>query len=223
MRWGVMTLAAAVAVAGCAGPSLSVGARIPSSRLAAIPAIGETFSLDADGTFIPRDELAGRAAQSINDSINYRLHLHGARMFSWEDVRKLPNAHAFEEWSTHSMREIILEVVGKSQQEHASVADFRYRGDLGIWRRDLAADYLLISYFINGYDTRARASSWTTSEQAARRALACIVDLSDGRIVWCRFTDRTTESVFTRGGAQEVVDRLLEAMLARGDRAERGP
>jgi hypothetical protein len=143
-------------------------------------------------------------------------------MFSWDDVRKLPNAHAFEEWSAHSMQEIVRELIGKSQQEHASVADFRYRGDLGIWRRDLAADYLLISYFINGYDTPARASSWTATEHAARRALACIVDLSDGRIVRCRFTDRTTESVFTRGGAQEVVDRLLEAMLARGDRADRG-
>jgi hypothetical protein len=221
MRRCLVTLAVAVAAAGCAGPSLSVGARIPSSRLAAIPASGAIFAFDADGTFIPRDELTARAAQSIDDSINYRLHVHGARMFSWEDVRKLPDAHAFEEWSAHSMREIILELVGKSQQEHASVADFRYRGDLGIWRRDLAADYLLISYFINGYDTRARASSWTTSEHAARRALACIVDLSDGRIVWCRFTDKTRD-VLSRDGAQEVVDQLLDAMLERGDRAARG-
>jgi hypothetical protein len=56
----------------------------------------------------------------------------------------------------------------------------------------------------------------------ARRALACIVELSDGRIVWCRFTDATTDFALTRGGAQEIVDRLLEAMLARGDRVDRG-
>ena len=218
-----MTLAAVAgcaAVVGFAGPSMSVGARIRSSRLAAVPAGGEIFALDADGGFVPRDELAARAAQNINDSINYRLHVHGARMFSWEDVRKLPNAHSFDEWSTQSMREIIRELLGKSQHAHASVADFRFPGDLGIWRRDLAADYLLISYFINGYDARAR--SWTAAEHAARRALACVVDLSDGRIVWCRFSDNTSDLVRSRDLAQEVVDQLLEAMLARGDRADRG-
>jgi hypothetical protein len=201
---------------------MTVGARIPSSRLAGMPAIGETFSLDTGGTFIPQEDMAALAGQSINDAINYRLHVHGARMFTWDTVRKMPNAHDFVEWSSHSMEEIILELIGKSRQEHASVGDFRYRGDLTTWRRSLAADYLLISYFINGYDTRARAASWTTSEHAARRALACIVDLADGRIVWCRFTDAETDTVLTRGGAQEVVDRLLDAMLARADRAQRG-
>lgn len=201
---------------------MSIGARIPTSRLAAMPAIGETFSLDVDGAFISQDDMAARAAQSIDDSINYQLHAHGARMFNWDVVRKLPNAHDFVEWSAHSMEQIILELLGKSNQEHASVADFRYRGDLGIWRQTLAADYLLISYFINGYDTRARASSWTVATHAARRALACIVNLSDGRIVWCRFTDAATESVLSRDGAQGIVDRLLEAMLVRGDRVDQG-
>lgn len=215
-------LATAASVAGCAGPSMSVGARIPTSRLTAIPAIGETFEFGADGTLTPRDDMAALAAQSINDSINYRLRVHGVRMFTWDVVKKLPDAHDFFEWSAHSMEEIILELLGKSEQEHASVADFRYRADLGTWRRSLAADYLLISYFINGYDTRARLRSWTATEHAARRALACIVDLSDGRIVWCRFTDAETDFVLSRNGAQEVVDRLLEAMLARADRVERG-
>ncbi len=224
MRWCAMTLtfAVTIAVAGCAGPSMSVGARIPSSRLAAMPAIGETFEFGADGTLNPRDDMAALAAQSINDAINYRLHVNGARMFTWDAVNKLPNAHDFVEWSAHSMDEIILELLGKSQQDHASVAEFRYRADLGTWRRSLAADYLLISYFINGYDTRERLRSWTTAEHAARRALACIVDLSDGRIVWCRFTDAATDFVLSRDGAQLVVDRLLEAMLARGDRIDRG-
>jgi hypothetical protein len=226
MRGRATTLAVAVAVAasvtGCAGPSMSVGARIPSTRLAGMPAIGQTFSLDVDGALLPSDGMAARAEQSINDSINYQLHLHGARMFSWDAVRKLPNAQDFVEWSARSMEQIILELIGKSYQEHGSVAEFRYRGDLGTWRRILAADDLLISYFINGYDTRARATSWTVSEHAARRALACIVDLSDGRIVWCRFTDATTDAVLSRDGAQAVVDRLLDAMLARGDREARG-
>ncbi|HTB57836.1 MAG TPA: hypothetical protein VLC06_08180 [Polyangia bacterium] len=128
----------------------------------------------------------------------------------------------FVEWSARSMEEIILELLGKSQQDHASVAEFKYRGDLRIWSRSLAADYLLISYFVNGYDTRARATSRTATEHAARRALACIVDLGDGRIVWCRFTDAQTDFVLSRDGAQEVVDRLLDAMLARGDRVDRG-
>jgi hypothetical protein len=222
MRWCGMTLAAAAAVAGCAGPSMSIGARIPTSRLAAMPAIGETFEYGVDGTLRPRDDMAARAAETINDSINYRLHVHGARMFTWDVIRTLPNEHDFVEWSAHSMEQIILELLGKSARDHASVADFRYRADLSTWRRSLAADYLLISYFINGYDTRARASSWTATEHAARRALACIVQLSDGRIVWCWFTDAQTDVVLTRDGAQEVVDRLLEAMLARGDRVDRG-
>jgi len=212
----------AAALAGCMGPSMSVGARIPSARLVAMPAIGETFTFTGNGDFLPRDDIAALAAQSINDSINYRLHVHGARTFTWETIHTLPNAHDFIEWSAHSMLQILLEVLGKSGQQHASVADFRYRTDLGPWRHALDADFLLMSYFINGYDDRARAGSWTSSERAARRALACIVDLMDGRIVWCRYTDAQTDVAFTRDGAQVIVDRLLESMLERGDRVGRG-
>jgi hypothetical protein len=184
-----------------------------------MPAIGETFSLTGEGNFIPNDRLAALAAPSINDSLNYRLRVHGVRTFNWEVIQQLPNEHDFVEWSAHSIEEIIAENIDRAYHED-SVGRFRYHGDLGAWRRTLAADYLLVSYFIIGYDARDRSAFAAT--HAARRALACIVDLSGGQIVWCRYSDIGTEVVLTRDGAQDVVDRLLEAMLARGDRVDRG-
>jgi hypothetical protein len=215
-----VSLAVAIVVTGCMGPSMSVGARIPSSRLVAMPAVGDAFSLTGDGSFVANDRLAALAAPSINDSINYRLHVHGVRLFDWDVIRQLPNEHDFVEWSVHSMQEIMAENLGKGYRSHDSVGQFRYRGDLGAWRRKLAGDYLLVSYFIIGYDARDRSAFAAT--HAARRALACIVDLSGGQMVWCRYTDIGMEVVLTRDGAQDVVDRLLEAMLARGDRVDRG-
>lgn len=217
MRGWVRMLVAAAAVAGC-GPTMNIGARFPSSRLVAMPAIGATFAFGLDGEFTPRNALGAQAAQSMDDSINYRLRAHGARAFTWDVIEKLPNARDFVEWSARSMQEIMLEYLGKSNYTHGNVSEFRYPQDLGTWRRSLAGDYLLIAYFINGYDTPERAGSWTTSERAARRALACVVDLSDGRMAWCRFTDAQTDNMASRDDAQEVVDRLLDKMLTRSDR-----
>jgi hypothetical protein len=202
---------------------MNISAHFPAARLVAMPVLGATFVYGLDGKFIPRNDLAERADQSINDSINYRLRAHGARMFTWDVIEKLPNARDFVTWSSNSMQQIMAEYLGKANQSHGSVSDFRYAQDLGTWRRVLAGDYLLMTFFVNGYDTPERAGSWSTSERAARRALACVVDLSDGRIAWCRFTDAQTNNALARDDAQEVVDRLLDKLLARGDRMDRRP
>jgi hypothetical protein len=217
MRGGVTILVAAGALAGC-GPSMNISAEFPLSRLAAMPALAPTFVYGLEGDLTPRDDLGAEASRNLDASINYRLHAHGARAFTWEVIEKLPNAKDFVAWSAKSMRRIMAENLGKTSSSHSSVSDFKFEQDLGTWRQVLAADYLLIALFVNGYDTRERALSWTTNERAAQRALACVVDLSDGRIAWCRSTESSRHYAASRESAQEIVDLLLDKMLARSDR-----
>jgi hypothetical protein len=93
---------------------------------------------------------------------------------------------------------------------------WRYSGDLAPMRAALDADFVLMSVFLDGDNTMGRLLKNPVDGRArvARRlGEACVVDLRDGRVVWCAHDYENTERIRTRENAQKAVDRLVAPLL----------
>jgi hypothetical protein len=206
------------ALASCATPPRmeDPGVRVIPARLAAFPSLGQSFMLDVakDATVDTDQSIDTR--KNVDDAINFRVAAHGGRSFLARTVAQLEHATEFSHWSRRMLNQVILERVDKDVPRHRSVADWAFPGSLASWRTTLSADFVLVSQFYEGTETvgRAALSTFAGGDRAARRAIACVVQLEDGRVVWCKFVGRFYSDLRTRAGAQELVDKLLDKMLA---------
>ncbi len=128
------------------------------------------------------------------------------------------------------MNEIMAERVGDEPANHRSVADWKFSPDITSWRSVLNADFVLVSFVLYAYayaytDTVGRAvdvERMMTPDSlslsgAGSRAIACIVALDSGRMVWCNFIPNNSVRMEQRPAAQSAVDVLLGDMLKIAD------
>ncbi|HMF39332.1 MAG TPA: hypothetical protein VKQ32_01500, partial [Polyangia bacterium] len=75
-------------------------------------------------------------------------------------------------------------------------------------------DCLLVSMFLDGRNTAGLsvAVAMVGGTLAARRAMACIVRLEDGRVVWCNLTTFYWD-LTQRPGAQGLANLLLKEAI----------
>jgi hypothetical protein len=192
------------------------GVRIVPARLAAFPSLGLTFMLNvAKDPTVDTDHTID-TRKNVDDAINYRVASHGGRSFLARTVAQLEHATEFSHWSRRTLYQVIHERIEEKGPHHRSVTDWSFPESLESWRTSLSADFVLISQFYDGTDTLGRAAlaTFAGAPTAARRAIACVVRLEDGRVVWCRYVERFYSDLSSRAGAQELVDKLLGKMLA---------
>jgi hypothetical protein len=205
-----------VAGTGCATlPAMSdPSVQIVPGRLAAFPSYGGSFLLGFAGPTFQGDQSVD-ARKNVDDAINYRLARSGGHSFLPGTVAALEHATEFFHWSHRMLSDVTLERVGSREREHRhrSVADWRFPRNLASWRTTLSADFVLVSMFYEGTDTVARAAMpGFAGGKAARRAISCVVQLDDGRVVWCQLVERFYSDLGSRAGAQELVDKLLRGL-----------
>jgi hypothetical protein len=202
---------------GCATPAMRApGVTVVPGRVVALPTDGVVWEMDVDGRRTRFKDASEAAVQNFNDSIAYRLGLHGGHSVAPELLKSWPWATPFGAWSARMMSEIMTERLGRAFVQHESVTDWRYGRALAPWRDRLGADYLLVSTFSEGRNTAGRALSvaLTGGYLAARRAMACVVRLEDGWVVWCNMIDLVAP-LEQRSGAQAVADTLLTGLLGK--------
>jgi hypothetical protein len=209
-------------LAGC-GPSIVMhppGADIVPKRLGALPTQGVEWEFDFDGNRTLQRAWTVAARTSLDDATNYQLSLHGGSFFEEDALGGLPAYERFRRWSESTLLEIMGEALGRSRDRHESVLAWGFASNLEPWRQALASDFVLISLFLDGHNStgRALAVAFAGGKLAAQRAIACVVRLSDGRVVWCQLMEIGRWNIRKRAGAQQVVAALLEEMLAQGDR-----
>jgi len=199
---------------GCGRP-LSMAdpaVRIEPAKLAALPATVQEFELDDRSDLTRKPQWEREAAQSVNDSIACRLAANGARSF----LRIHPDPteatyRQFERWTKEALWEIELTLTHKIPPPHKAVTEWQFHAPLDRVRRALKAEFALISFFRDGAHTTLRDVSnvlGPVSTSLIRGALACVVDLSSGRITWCQ-RQSIDITLRTRPEAQLVVDDLL--------------
>jgi hypothetical protein len=210
-------LAAVSMALGCATPAMrDVSVKVVPERLVAVPTDGVEWEFDAAGNQTISEEGTAAAIKNVDDSISYRLSLQGGHALEREEFEEFRWSVPFREWSQRMMREIMSERLGRSLTKHESVGEWHYGRALASFRDRLAADFLLVSMFLDGHNTAGRSIGVALGGGylAARRAIACIVRLEDGRVVWCNLTTIAWD-LQQRSGAQGFANSLLLEVLGQ--------
>jgi len=243
----VVAVLATLGLACASGPELrDPQARIAAKRLAALPTQGKITVVGPEGGADADQELSTTVRKNVDDSINYLVHQHGGHVFGREATLSLEHYTEFENWSWHAMHQIIAERLGKAPAAHRSVAEWRFPGDLASWRPVLNSDFVLVSFILYTYrppkfhpdavllaqinpylamgELLVKESQQpqeppdsTSITGAGSRAIACVVAIDGGRIVWCNFIPNNSVTMQERPAAQSAVDVLLTDMLKLAD------
>jgi hypothetical protein len=215
-RRAAVGIAAALAAVGCATPAMrDPTVKVVSRRLVAAPTDGVVWQWDASDKATVSADGTVTAMRNVDDSINYRLRETGGRAFDRASFDAFKWAAPFREWSERTLSEIMAERLGHAKVKHDSVSAWRYGPALAEWRDRWAADFMLISMFVDGRNTAGRTLLVTMGGGylAVQRAIACAVQLADGRVVWCNMVTFASD-LQQRDGAQVLADQLLLEVLA---------
>lgn len=229
----LIVAAAALVGLGCAGPLASVEApltQVAPDRLVAIPAIVDVYTVDHEDHIDHPQDWAGEAQTMIDAAIGRRMSSVGARAvpagtlaqigrgavdyggfralckmalieISWWPLRKV-NARSVREWSLHK--------------------------DFSALSKALNTDYVFISLFVsgskhltllqmNGHGGPGPSVSLGWTAVPVQLATGCIVDLRNGAVVGCAMVDPEMLAIRNRRNLEEVVDKMVEALLAPAD------
>jgi hypothetical protein len=217
-----LALAHGLALAGCASSFAMRDSNVyvAPAHLAATPPDVVSYVLDANNDVTAEPTATRDARAAVEASLSYHLSSAGARFFPETSLAQVPGYAAFDRWARRALADLDVEI-GRAEQHRSSsspgVYVWRYSGDLAPMRAALDADFVLMSVFLDGDNTMGRLLKNPVDGRArvARRiGEACVVDLRDGRVVWCGRDYEGTERIRTREGAQKAVDRLLAPLLA---------
>jgi hypothetical protein len=197
---------------------------IPPKRLAGFRPFVTSFLIDGKGRKVEQPERESDAEDSLDESINYRLSTKGGL---YPDPAALPRLEQYvsvRTWAKQALEEIVNEEFAQRdgrKPRHLAVHEWSYPGgSLRSWRTILGADFLLVSLFLDGAKTTGLwvaegITGWTLIPgYPYGEGVACVVDLEDGRIVWCDFVNTKTLEMRTRQGAQTAVDRVTASLFA---------
>jgi hypothetical protein len=229
----LLTYSVAIALSGlaaCAPTFLtrSAGVRILPGRLAVGPAIVSVVEFDGNGKLTPRADWAAAATQNVDAAIAARVTANSGRAFVAADVAHTDVTYGdFRHWSSGALQEIAGKLAGTRASDHRSVADWRYPQSLATWRAALAADFVLAVLFADAYETEGLATPApaggepeTARYRAAQAGIACAVDLSDGRIVWCETARAAFGDLRTPEAAGRAVGAIIAELCPKGDRPQ---
>jgi len=192
--------------------------RVPAApkdcaRIAAGPAVVSVVEFDASGGLKRRDDWTYDAARNVDAAVAARVTRAGGRTFAAPDVAHTDvAADDFRHWTSATLQEIAGQIAGTKSSPHKSVGDWRFPESLTTWRAALGSDFALALVFVDAYEPAAPSSSGSSRYDAAQTGIACLVDLTDSRIVACgtsthRFGDlRTGESA--RAAVDDVVGTI---------------
>jgi hypothetical protein len=223
----VLVAVAGVLVVGC---SLPFGMRdqtvyVAPARIAAAPPAIRVFDFDAGGDVTTLPEEASAVRVRLEPAINRAISARGGRFFSLEAIKGLEGGEAFLRWCFRALHEIEQASLTKAQGRwtpYNSVTEWTYPYDLAPLQKSLDADFLLVSLFFDGRHTAGRnvvnvlsSGVGGTSRHAKRTALACVVELGDGRVVWCdRMPLQGVVNLADDSAARQVVDQLLRGLYS---------
>jgi hypothetical protein len=202
-------LALLAATAGCI-PRLQMVApdvQVARARLVVAPVDVEVLQPNS-GVMAVRADWTDTAIKNVNAAVARLAAANRVRTVREEDLLGPEVDYwRFRRWSEDVMTAIALHRMGRTDSRHQSVAEWRYGRALVPWQAKLDADFLLLVQFREGRgDTRGNGGQ--------QSGVACVVQLSDGRVVWCYTVVDPGGDLRRTDLANGSVNRLLEALLA---------
>lgn len=216
----LLGLAFLLASAGCihAIAMRAPGQPLPVQRMAVMASMVHIYEAG-----VSRDERKAdwseRGRLNVDQALRVWSGASGARFFDARDMEDIPLPYGdYRRWSLDSMIEIANRLDGRGAGDRKSVTDWRFPRSLGSWQLRLEADYVLSVLFLDATMSGGMAALAVLgalgggSVQINQLAMACLVRLSDGQVVWC---DRLSSfgDIRAPSSAQSALRRLVQPVL----------
>jgi hypothetical protein len=167
---------------------------------------------------MPRADWTHDAARNVDAAVAAWVERGGGRTFVAADVAHTDvTSDDFRHWASAALQEIAGKIAGTRASPRRSVGEWQFPQSLTTWRAALGADFALSVLFVDAYEPvapgdAASHSAASSRYDAAQTGIACLVDLSDGRIVTCAASTRRFGDLRTPEGARDaladVVDKI---------------
>jgi hypothetical protein len=212
-----LALALPLAVLGCSSASMKNQAvTVRPEQVAALPAVLDEFRLGPSNEEVRNPEVERPLQDNVDTSINFRVSAAGGRFFPASALQSVAEYPNLRWWAKTTLRELLDERAGLRHADHEDVSDWRYSPRLTAVRQSLHADFALISMFIDGHEAvglRVSNVLSPTKMVARRAAVACVLDLRDGRLARCSEYVPGPWNLADREGAQQIVDSLFQRLF----------
>jgi hypothetical protein len=171
------------------------------------------YTLDASERREGDSAAAGDVVDEVRPQLEAIMAASGAEMVDREDMVKcgLPCARFFR-WGGVASLEIGLQREQIRNFGLHSVADWWFAGDLAAVRAALDADFALFAVLKQTRQTTGRkvvialGGGYTYGKQID---VACLTDLHDGHMTWCRSERDDSADLADRGQIPAVMKKLL--------------
>jgi hypothetical protein len=192
-------------------------------RVVAFPAFTQAIELDAAGKRKPLDAWTDAMAAPLNAEVTRWAVGYGGHMFPETDAMMVPVIYRkFRKWTASALVEIAAQKTGRADFNRHSVDEWRFDQNLAPVRHLVDADFALVTLFNDGRNTAGRIASHlfmgpvASGLQNKQRQIywtqvgaACLVDLNDGRMVWCNARADSWGDLSVPATARTAVGELL--------------
>src|SRR5580698_5417022 len=214
MRVGVGLWILALGTIGC-GPTFQN--RVPEvaivpSRMIVLPVLVRVYELDANDDRTVQGDATDVVRSNIEEAVRAQASLRRLRVFSPNDLKgqdesvRLLFARLWR-WTESASIEIAAQKTGHRNFGLHSVGDWRFRPSPAALSEALAADTAL-TVMISDTHLTVGYASWK------QIGVACLLDLHDGRMIWCDALVDAWRSLKNPAIAQEAVHELLAGLDA---------
>jgi hypothetical protein len=146
------------------------------------------FELDINGHTTPKQDWADAMELRLAPEVDRWVRHYGGRPISPEvEVPDSPST-SFHKWTVTALMEIAGQSTGAKEYGLRSVGQWRFKGDLDWLREAVQTDFVLLSLFRDIRQTTGRVIGGLIGgvhTYFTQVGVACVIDLRDGRMVWC--------------------------------------
>jgi hypothetical protein len=203
-------------------------ARIAGAQIAAMPIERMAYTHDTFEARVEKELWANGMEGFMVPVLQKFVSGCGGRVVDDRELQECPPCAALSKWVARAGMEVAAYKAGQGgAARRRSVAEWVYTGDVAPVERALGAKVALVVAF---KDTRAAgdavatattprtetATALATNEDAAWKKIgvACLVDLVDGRMLWCESREDTLRDLSSLTGARQAIDALVRPMFA---------
>jgi hypothetical protein len=192
-------------------------ARIATAQIAALPIGRVAYTLDSFDARVEKEEWANGMEGFMVPVLQRFVTGCGGRVVEDREVEECPPCARLSKWVASAGMEVAAHKAGRGETGRRSVGDWVYTGDVTPVQKALAAKIALVVAF---KDTRDAADAGTPpparAEAAAWKKLgvACLVDLVDGRMLWCEAREDSLADLTNLAGARRAMEQLLTPIFS---------
>lgn len=199
-------------------PSRVPDVRVAGAKIAALPIGRVAYTLDTFDARVEKEGWANGMEGFMYPVLRQYVAGCGGRVIEDREMEECPPCARLAKWAAEAGMEIAAHKAGRGETRRRSVADWVYTGDVTPIEKALGAKAALLVAF---KDTRAAVDGGAavpagpgTPAGWKKVGVACLIDLVDGRMLWCETREDKLEDLSSLTGARQALEQLLKPIFA---------